>query len=265
MKKNMDNICKFIEPTVVKSITTINFVYETKPEMLSEMQMKNENLMFLVVSGKGRLVAEGKKCSLSKGMLFFTFSGVYFKVENEEDFECMYITFSGDRCDELFKRFMISKSNCVFSGNEGLVSFWQNAIARANEKNLDLISEGVLLYSFSQLAPVEKSEEQTLTDSILEYIDLNFSNSGLTLSTMSDDLGYNEKYISRVFKNNVGMTFSSYLTHTRIKYAVFLMEKGITSVKNVALLSGYRNPLYFSKVFKEETGISASEYIKSKS
>ncbi len=264
MKKTTDNICKFIQPTVSKNITTVNFVYETQPEILSEIKIRKENIMFLAVSGKGRLVLGNNKFNVSKGMLFFTFSGVNFKIENEKDLTFMYITFSGERCDDLFKRFGISESNCAFAGNEGIVSFWQNAIARANVQNLDLISEGVLLYTFSQLAPVERTKEQTLADTVLEYIDSNFTNAGLTLSTMSDDLGYNEKYISRVFKDNIGMTFSNYLTHTRIKHAVFLMEQGITSVKNVALLSGYRNPLYFSKVFKEETGVPASEYIKTK-
>ena len=264
MKRNPDNICKFVQPSVSENITTVNFVYETKPDVLSQMKIKQENVMYLAVSGRGKLVTEEGKYSLTKGMIFFTFSGIHFKIENEDSFECMYITFFGERCNELFKRFGISKSNCAFSGNEGIISFWQNAIARANKNTLDLISEGVLLYSFSQLSPVEKTKEQTLTDSILAYIDANFTDSSLNLSNTSDVLGYNEKYISRVFKENVGMTFSNYLTHTRMQHAVFLMEHGITSVKNVALLSGYRDPLYFSNIFKKETGISASEYIKKK-
>lgn len=259
-----ENICKFVRSVPSQQISTLNFVYETNPDVFNKIQMKQNHTINLVISGTGKLVNENCMYPLSAGVLFFTFPGVHFKIENQSDLEYMYITFSGERADELFERFSISQSNCIFAGNEGLASFWQTAIGRANKKNLDLISEGVLLYSFSQLAPVEKSGEHQLINSILSYIDLNFTDCSLTLSKLADDIGYNSKYISRFFKKNVGMTFSNYLTHMRVQHAIFLIEQGVTAVKNVALLSGYNDPLYFSNVFKKENGISASEYIKNK-
>ena len=60
----------------------------------------------------------------------------------------------------------------------------------------------------------------------------------------------------------MGMSFSEYLRTVRIKHAVMLFEHGLDSVKNVALLSGFSDPLYFSSVFKSEVGISPSEYRK---
>jgi len=44
---------------------------------------------------------------------------------------------------------------------------------------------------------------------------------------------------------------------------MFLIEQGIVSVKNVAILSGFQDALYFSKVFKDAVGISPKEYIES--
>lgn len=51
------------------------------------------------------------------------------------------------------------------------------------------------------------------------------------------------------------------MKNLRINHAVFLMEQGITSVKNIAFLSGYKDPLYFSGVFKKTLGLSPSEYL----
>ena len=48
----------------------------------------------------------------------------------------------------------------------------------------------------------------------------------------------------------------------RLKYAVSLFDYGLDSVKNVAILSGFADPLYFSSVFKESIGISPREYIE---
>ena len=265
MKQSKESICKFVEPATQEIVTTTNFVYETDPEVLNKMQLKSTNAIYLVISGKGILSTGNKTFDIMPGNMFFSFAGIHFKIEGTDDLSFMYVTFTGGRSDSLFKRFSISPSKCVFEGNEGLVSFWQNAIARATAQNLDLISESVLLYSFSQLAPVKKNAGQKLIDIIFSYVDNNFTNFSLTLAQMSQDLGYNPKYISKLFKDNAGMTFSEYLKHTRIKHAIFLMEQGITSVKNIALLSGYNDPLYFSNIFKKETGMSASDYIKQKS
>jgi len=264
MKHQKENICKFVEPKIPEAITTTNFVYETNPDILNKTQLRSKNTIYLVISGSGTYTIGNKAYALTSGNIFFSFSGVYFKIEGSDDLSFMYITFDGDRAENLFKRFSISPVNCLFEGNEGLVSFWQNSLARASEKNLDLISESVLLYSFSQLAPPEKNANQKLIDTIFSYVDSNFTNFSLTLALMAKELGYSAKYISKLFKDNTGMTFSEYLKHTRIKHAIFLMEQGITSVKNISLLSGYKDPLYFSNVFKKEIGISASEYIKQK-
>ena len=58
----------------------------------------------------------------------------------------------------------------------------------------------------------------------------------------------------------MGVSYSEYLRTLRIKYAVSLFDHGIDSVKNVALLSGFADPLYFSTVFKKYTGLSPKEY-----
>ena len=57
------------------------------------------------------------------------------------------------------------------------------------------------------------------------------------------------------------MNYSEYLRSVRFKYAISLFELGISSVKNVALLSGFSDPLYFSNIFKKTTGISPKEFI----
>ena len=73
-------------------------------------------------------------------------------------------------------------------------------------------------------------------------------------------LSYNPKYVSHIFKERMNLGYSEYLRTLRIKYAVSLIEHGIDSVKNVALLSGFTDPLYFSTVFKKITGVSPKDY-----
>ena len=264
MKKLNENICKFVPYTSSEQIITTNFVYETNAENFDKMTIKKNHSVYLVANGSGRLYTEFHTYDLQPGTVFFTFAATPHRIENTGNIQYMYITFNGNRSQELFERFQISPVYCVFKGHEGLFSFWQNCLGKANEKNLDLISESVLLYTFSQMVPVSQDSEEYLTGNILKYIEAHFTDSSLSLASASEALGYNSKYISRVFKQNIGITFSEYLKNTRIQHATFLMEQGITAVKNVAFLSGYSDPFYFSNVFRQTVGISPSEYIESK-
>lgn len=260
MKKEQ-NICKFVPCTNNSGTFTTNFVYETDTRRMNRTQTNSRNAMCLVTEGKGILHMNTIHHTLSSGMIFFIFEGTAFNIENTENLQYMYITFSGQRAKELIERFSLSPANCVFEGNEGLLSFWQNSLGKANAQNLDLISEGVLLYTFSQIATTPQNKEQRLFAQILKTIDDSFTDSDFNLNDAAQTLGYSPKYISRLFKSSMNITFSEYLKNTRIQHATFLMEQGITSVKNVALLSGYKDPLYFSNVFKKTVGISPTDYI----
>ncbi|MBR2044004.1 MAG: helix-turn-helix transcriptional regulator [Clostridia bacterium] len=255
------NICKFIKSFNEDRIYTQKFVYEKSGNTFCTTV--SANAVYLVVSGSGRLTTDSVKADLRAGNIFFTFENLAYKIESVNNFQYMYITFSGNRSVELFARFGITPVKCVFEGHEGITTFWQNAIAKAGEKNLDLISEAVLLYTFGEMAPYKESAEQQLIRSMVKYIENNFTDNSTSLQSMSNALGYNGKYLSRIFKTSIGINFSSYLTNVRIQNAVFLMEQGVTAIKNVALLSGYKDPFYFSSVFKSVIGMSPSEYIES--
>ena len=259
-----NNICKFIATANHDRLYTSNFVFEKNAEAYGAARTLPTNVAYLAVSGKGVLHTHALTQALQPGNVFFTFAQIPFQLENVEGFQYMYISFGGGRSDELFSRFGIQPGRAIFDGHEGLLAFWQSAILKATPKNLDLISESVLLYTFSELSPPENSEEQNLFSTVLKYIDDHYTDSNLNLSIVAQQLGYNSKYISRIFKNQMGITFSAYLTNVRIQNAVFLMEQGVTAIKNVALLSGYKDPLYFSNVFKKAVGLTPSEYISKK-
>lgn len=261
MRKQAENICKFVTESSTEALSTSSFVLEKNVPSEGYEYIRKANVMHLCLSGSGRLSADAFEGDILPGMLFFTFSGEKVRLCDLGGFEYMYISFEGQKSDILFERFGISKASRVFRGFEGLFSFWQSALGRADSMNLDLISESVLLYSFSQMSESGETNEEYLTGNIISHIETYFSDRSLSLASTAARLGYNPKYLSRVFSKNTGSTFSEYLRSTRIKHAIFLIEQGVTSVKNVAILSGYSDPLYFSNVFRSVTGLSPSEYI----
>ena len=175
--------------------------------------------------------------------------------------EYAYVCFHGRRSMEYIDRMEIHPENRVFSGYEYLISFWSDCLSQVVPGNADFLSEAVLLYSLAQLKPPVKEENDVISE-ILRLTGEQFTNPVLSLASVSAQIGYHEKYISTLFRKQRGITYTQYLRQLRIKHAVFLIDQGVVSVKNVALLSGFRDALYFSKVFKAVEGITPTEYIQ---
>ena len=57
------------------------------------------------------------------------------------------------------------------------------------------------------------------------------------------------------------INITEYLNITRIHHACTLMEQGFTCVKDIAFLCGYKDSLYFSRVFKKEMCVSPREHM----
>lgn len=257
------NICKFINSSVSNTLKTDCFIYESNPDVMKLEKNLKFHHVFIIKQGKITFFADGKKYSVKSGDLFFAFKGENIYALSDDRGEYMYIAFEGIRADELFRRFYITVSNRTFTGFDGIIPLWHDSVSRASETNIDLATESVLLYTFSRLNAVPNAKNE-LMNRMIEITEENFTSSDLSLSTLANELSYNAKYISHLFKEKMGVSYVEYLTNLRIKYAISLLDNGIDSVKNVAFLSGFSDPLYFSTVFKKIVGVSPRDYKKVK-
>ena len=64
----------------------------------------------------------------------------------------------------------------------------------------------------------------------------------------------------RSFRRCIGMTPMQYITFLRITRAKELLRSTDYSIREISSMVGYENPLYFSRIFKKQTGYSPSEY-----
>lgn len=259
--KNMrnKNICKFIVSDVSENLSVSSFILESDKKIMSKYDKFKRHRVFLVTKGEGNFKFANEKIPFSPGGLLFVFKDEFFSVESEEDCEYMYISFDGNRAEELFRRFNIVGVNRYFSGYDGLIPLWRESLSRAGSQTIDLASESILLYTFSRLS-VNTDKFSGIINKMIEISEEHFRDPELSINTVAEMLSYNPKYISHIFKEKMRLGYSEYLRTLRIKYAVSLFEHGIDSVKNVAILSGFTDPLYFSTVFKKVTGASPKDY-----
>jgi two-component system response regulator YesN len=86
----------------------------------------------------------------------------------------------------------------------------------------------------------------------------------LCLESFSEKYKMTPEYLSTLFAKETSMTFSNYLKNVRMKKAKELLDTTDLKIYEIACRVGYTEPKYFSKVFKEYTGLPAKQYIQQK-
>ncbi|MNV22791.1 HTH-type transcriptional regulator YesS [compost metagenome] len=84
----------------------------------------------------------------------------------------------------------------------------------------------------------------------------------LSLKMIADELYMNPTYLGRLFKDDVGECFSSFLTKLRIQKAIELLNNVTLKVYEVSELVGFKDPAYFSLIFKKYMGMTPQEFQK---
>lgn len=154
--------------------------------------------------------------------------------------------------------------NNVFHPDEYLINTLKNL-----QKDANVCEKKGLLYSFC--AQFDKNAKYTkkryfkdkLLYRIFAFVENNFSND-CTLEKISKATGYNYTYISRFFKNTVGISFNNYVIGYRLSHACYLLDNTDLSIINCATESGFESIRTFNRNFKTQFGITPEEYRKQK-
>jgi AraC-like DNA-binding protein len=86
------------------------------------------------------------------------------------------------------------------------------------------------------------------------------TNRSLQLSTLAALVGMSPSYYFELFKQRTGCSPMYYFTRLKMSHACRLLGSTSVRVKEVAAALGYRDPLYFSKVFKSVHNVPPSRY-----
>ena len=261
-KMRNENVCKIPLSAQPGELSVSCFVLETDRETMEEKRALKANRMILVEGGEGVFSIDGREQPFSVGTLLFCFEGEHFSLKKGEGVRYIYIDFSGARGDTLLHRFGILPHARVRENCNALIPFCKECLVSTPQENIDMVAECVLLYVFSRISAQRDAKDDVL-ERIVLFTEENFRDPELSISLVAREIGYNAKYLSHYFKERMNVSYSEYLRSFRFKYAISLFELGISSVKNVALLSGFSDPLYFSSAFKKSIGISPSEFIAS--
>lgn len=101
----------------------------------------------------------------------------------------------------------------------------------------------------------------TVPELVLRYISEHYRER-ITIKDICDALKYSKSTVLTSFKKEYRTTVNSYINNMRLNEAKKLLENGNRTINEIALLTGFSDQSYFSKVFSAKYGASPSEYRK---
>ncbi|MEE0945204.1 MAG: AraC family transcriptional regulator [Acutalibacteraceae bacterium] len=218
--------------------------------------------MITINEGTMNVTVDKRIYTLEKGESILIFPNQIHSLDSTQSTHTLCI-FSSDYVKVFFRKTQnkIPENNKFVLGKELAVLFEQ---LETNES--EIFRKGVLYLicdAFHNTATYKKQEtdRDDLLYCIFAFVDKNFDGE-CSLSLLSKESGYNYSYISRYFKNVVGITFNEYVNNYRLNHACYLIKNNVESMLQCALDSGFVSLRTFNRSFKQRFKITPTQYKK---
>lgn len=99
-----------------------------------------------------------------------------------------------------------------------------------------------------------------IADQVMEYIEKNYADEELSLNMVAAYVNFSPNHLSMIFSQQTGQTFSKYLTDYRMNKAKELLRCTGKRSSTIGLEVGYKDPHYFSYLFKKTQGMTPTQY-----
>ena len=108
-------------------------------------------------------------------------------------------------------------------------------------------------------------EEAEFVEALNDAVDAHIDNSNFGVDWLADEMDLSARHLRRRIKEATGLSASGFIRTRRLQHAAALLQQGADTVSDVADAVGYRDPSYFSRLFRETFGCSPTEYAEQES
>lgn len=154
--------------------------------------------------------------------------------------------------------------------NNGSVRFLCSEIfrlyssSRHEEDELIKIYLQGVLYHMNRGNTLDVTKPSSNTDDIVtkatELINRNIRARKYSITELADDLNISTSYLTRIFKQRLGVSPLRYMNEIKIAYAKDDLVNTSTPIKLISADLYFSDPLYFSRIFSKLEGVSPNQY-----
>ena len=248
-------------------------------EMGEHLQICHE--ITYIISGEGTITTNGKSVKASEGNIYLTRKGQLHKIKAGKDspLRYYYLAFNfNEGADapeyKTLKDLFADENEIVAKDNHDVAAPFSKIMDElyyfcsfSNDMMESYISQ-IILLTYRSFTHKENARHLPLKSinsvgytvySVIRYINENIYEIH-NVKDISEEMGYSDSYISRVFKEKMGMTLQAYVTLKKMEKAVEMIEVGHHNMTQIALRLNYEAVQSFSKSFKRTLGLSPMDY-----
>ncbi|MDD7738613.1 MAG: AraC family transcriptional regulator [Fusicatenibacter sp.] len=227
-----------------------------------------------IAQGKGHFLIQGEEKTVSAGNMV-----IYRPKEEQRYYYCgsdqtevYWIHFTGNDVKNILRKHGITDDlHVIYTGTslEYKHLFTQIIqelkLCRTDYEEMLAHYLNQLLISVHRILLTKQVRRQPLFDNEMDaavrYFHSNY-NKPISIESYASDHNMSVSWFIRCFREYTNTTPAQYLLSLRISNARTLLENTSYNISEISNIIGYDNPLYFSRLFKKQCGVSPSEYRK---
>lgn len=286
--KNIGGICMAVNLHFNKPSAPIHISHRYRDTMnvMTQYHAHDEHYeVYYLIKGKRKYFIKDKTYYVNEGDIVFINKGDLHRTFYVDDFEHerLLINFRADflNCeygsyayllDLVFQQPIIIQLNFKEKQRfEDILYSMVNEVQKDDEGQelyLKTLLVQLLINSVRHLAN-NNADSQEYTGNvynkvteIIHYINEHYDDDSISLESISDTFYISPYYLSRIFKNVTGFTYTEYLNHVRIQKAQRMLKESDLKVIDIAGKVGFNSLTHFGRVFKNNTRYTPSAYRK---
>lgn len=232
---------------------------------------RNDYMLFYLWSGKGAFYINGRAIEMTDGELFIWRPGekLWFYLEQGYESQHYWLHFSGSECNEIINTCGFdSKPYCNIGQNQSFVNLLGKIIheIQRNGKCSNLLCNAYFLEALCLVSDILHPDMEASTNVVsskispaLEEMSMHFFENHPT-SYYAQLCNLSLSRFIHLFTELTGITPNNYITSKRIEHAKMLLNTSSMPIADISFSVGYSDPLYFSRIFKKNTGCSPSKF-----
>ena len=239
---------------------------------VAEGRVLPEFQMIYITGGEGIFSCDGKTYEVKPGCVLLVLPGLkhIYKPLLETGWQEYWVGFRGTYFSQLLEEGRFSVEHVFFETglHDSILSFFNQIFdeVRGQRPLYQLKTCALILSLVAEVLTRERRKDQPnyYEKIVAKAKCLMESNvySAINLPAISEQLGISTSRLNEIFKTYTSMTPYQYFIHIKIHKAESLLEQEDLPVKEAAFRMGFDDQYYFSRLFKNKTGVSPSDWKK---
>lgn len=187
--------------------------------------------------------------------------GVEFDFHPQKPSSCLVVNFHtvNSPAQEAFGasyRNITKIRDCMLSA----VNAYKNQNAGFKAEVFSEVYKIISLIQKNELNNYVSPEQRKKLQPAIEHIEKHFLDTDIKISELVKLCGMSEKYFTTLFTHYYQTGAKQYIIHKKLEHARAMLESTASSVTEISEACGFSSVYYFSKLFKQRTGMTPTDY-----